>query len=207
MDYPQFDRASNNSPLDDAELQAFDELLQHLPGDGAMNVEGVDGFLTALLVGPPEVLDSRRSGDWLPLVWGGDGPDSQPFASNRQRKRATVLVLRHLQSIACLLRDHPRRWEPLFSVVEADAQEWVDGQDWCTGFLQGIDLMPEAWGQQRADADLGPALAAIALLGDEDVPEPGSAAAQSLEDPAGRDLLARQVVTGLMAWAERRAAA
>ena len=40
MTYPQFDRGSNNSPLDDEELQAFDELLQGVPADGAMTIEG-----------------------------------------------------------------------------------------------------------------------------------------------------------------------
>jgi uncharacterized protein len=203
MDYPHFDRASNNSPLDDTELQAFDELLAQLPGDGAMNVEGVDGYLTALLVGPREVLSGWRSADWLPLVWGGDGPDGEPFASNRQRKRATVLVLRHLQSIACQLRDHPRQWEPLFSIVESAGQEWVDGQDWCTGFLQGMDLMLDRWAECHADADLGPALAAIMLLGGDEPLQPGSPAELELAHPAWRDALARRVVAGVIAWAER----
>ena len=100
MQYPQFDRASNNTPLNDAELQAFDDLLQGLPVDGAMTLEGVDGYLTALLLGPAEWLDARPTADWLPQIWGGDGPDGQPFASGRQRKRAVLCALRHLQAIA-----------------------------------------------------------------------------------------------------------
>lgn len=208
MNSPQFDRASNNSPLSDDELEAFDELLQQLPADGVMNLEGVDGYLTAMLLGPPEWLDAWPTADWLPLVWGGDGPNGEPFGSGRQRKRATLFVLRHLQSIACLLRDQPRLWEPLFSIVEADGgsegDEWIDAQDWCTGFLQGIDLQPEAWAAWRADEALGPVLKTIALLGGDDEPEPGSDEAQALDDPAARDEMAREVVEGVLAMHARR---
>jgi uncharacterized protein len=208
MNYPQFDRASNNSPLADDELEAFDELLQQLPADGVMNLEGVDGYLTAMLLGPAEGLDQWPTADWLPLVWGGDGPAGEPFASGRQRKRATLFALRHLQSIACLLRDQPKLWEPLFSIVETDgaeaeADEWVDAQDWCTGFLQAMDLDPAAWTSWQADADLGPVLKTIALLGGDAEPD-GEEQAKALDDPAARDEMAREVVEGVLAMHARR---
>lgn len=208
MQYPQFDRASNNSPLSDIELQAFDELLAELPADGAMNIEGVDGYLTALLLGPREILDAWPTADWLPLVWGGDGPDGQPFESNRQRKRAALFVLRHLQAVACQLRDHPRQWEPLFSAVESNGEEWIDAEDWCVGFLQAIDLAPDAWRDWRADAELGPALTTIALLGGDEVDEAGEANGDTAElaDPAARDAMAHTVVAGVLAMHERRQA-
>ena len=207
MNYPQFDRASNNSPLSDEELQAFDDLLQQLPADGVMNLEGVDGYLTGLLLGPAECLDQWPTADWLPLVWGGDGPDGEPFGSGRQRKRATLFALRHLQSIACTLRDQPKLWEPLFSIVEADGgpgEEWVDAQDWCTGFLQAIDLQPQAWAGWRADAELGPVLQTISLLGGDVLPQPGSEEAAALDDPASRDEMARDVAQGVLAMHARR---
>lgn len=207
MNYPQFDRASNNTPLSDEELEAFDTLLQALPADGAMNIEGVDGYLTAMLLGPAESLDQGPTADWLPLIWGGDGPDGEPFASNRQRKRATLFALRHLQAVACQLRDHPKHWEPLFSIVEAKGEEWVDAQDWCTGFLQAVDLQPDAWADWQADEELGPGLAIIALLGGDELPEPDSEEAQALADPAARDAMAREVFAGVLAMHARRYAA
>lgn len=207
MNYPQFDRASNNSPLADDELESFDELLQQLPADGVMNLEGVDGYLTGMLLGPADWLDQWPTADWLPLIWGGDGPNGEPFASGRQRKRATLFVLRHLQSIACQLRDQPKFWEPLFSIVEADGaegDEWIDAQDWCTGFLQAIDLQPDAWKAWRADETFGPVLKTIALLGGDEEPEAGSEDAQALDDPAARDEMAREVVEGVLAMHARR---
>ena len=207
MNYPQFDRASNNTPLSDEELEAFDTLLQALPADGAMNIEGVDGYLTAMLLGPAESLDQGPTADWLPLIWGGDGPEGEPFASNRQRKRATLFALRHLQAVACQLRDHPKHWEPLFSIVEAKGEEWVDAQDWCTGFLQAVDLQPDAWADWQADEELGPGLAIIALLGGDELPDPDSEEAQALADPAARDAMAREVFAGVLAMHARRYAA
>ena len=73
VDYPRYDPASPVTPLTAAELDALDALLQALPADGAMTLDGLDGYLTALLVGPPALLATWPTADWLPLVWGGDG--------------------------------------------------------------------------------------------------------------------------------------
>src|SRR5579862_6401467 len=100
MDYPSYDPKSAITPLNEDELASLDELLASLPSDGAMTLDGMDGFLTALLVGPVP-LPQQKTGDWLPFVWGGDAePAPAPFRSNQQRKRTTVLVLRHLRAIA-----------------------------------------------------------------------------------------------------------
>ena len=118
MDYPSYDPQSPNTPLTEDELATFDDLLTNLPSDGAMTLDGMDGYLTALLVGPVP-LSTLNSADWLPAVWGGDQePAPAPFRSNQQRKRSTVLVLRHLRAIEAALADTPEAWEPVFSVAE-----------------------------------------------------------------------------------------
>lgn len=190
MDYPDYNPQLDNQPLSDAELQALDELLQAVPSDSAMNIEGLDGYLTALLVGPP-LLQRLRTADWLPAAWGGDGPDGEPFASGRQRKRATVLVLRHLHSIACQLRDEPGQWQPVFSVAEADdGSELVDAEDWCVGFLQAVALAPADWEPLFDEAELGAALVPLVLLGGDEA-ELAPADRERLADPAQRDELSR----------------
>lgn len=217
MQYPQYDRQSHHLPLDDAELQAFDDLLRELPVDGAMNLEGVDGYLTALLLAPPAWLDGLPTADWLPAIWGGDGPqgaEGPPFASGKQRKRAVLMTLRHLQAIAIALRGHARApagagWQPLFSEVQAEGRggaSWVDAADWCAGFLQAMDLAPELWRAWQDDEDLGPTLHVIALLGGDLDPEPGSDLAHALDDPEGRDALAAEVAEGVLAMHARRQA-
>jgi uncharacterized protein len=71
MDYPTYDPKSPVTPLTQEELADLDELFAHLPSDGAMTLDGMDGYLTALLVGPVP-LSAMKTGDWLPAIWGGD---------------------------------------------------------------------------------------------------------------------------------------
>lgn len=201
MQYPQYDPASANTPLTEAELQGLDELLmEQIRQDGAMTLDGMDGYLTALLVGPSQWLSTAPTADWLPAIWGGDGPSGEPFASNQQRKRTTVLILRHLQAIACVLRDKPDQWEPIFSVAETEEQELADAGDWCTGFLQATDLDPDAWSPLFEDPQLGPLLVPIALLGGDAAEDEGA----DLSDPAVRDDLSRAAADAVLELLARR---
>lgn len=196
MEYPQYQPQTDNAPLSDDELNALDDLLQSLPSDEAMNIECMDGYLTALLVGPND-LSKMPGSAWLPAVWGGDGEGLAPFASNKQRKRVTLLVLRHLQSIAVELRDKGEAWQPIFSVAEVEGQDLVDAEVWCIGFLQAVAMDPAAWEPLFDDALIGPALVPIALLGgDESEQDPQDLA--RLGDVEVRDQLSRAVLDAVV---------
>ena len=210
MDYPSYDPKSPNTPLTEEELAGLDELLDKLPSDAAMTLDAMDGYLTALLVGPSPI---GPSSEWLPAIWGGDQePAPAPFASNQKRKRTTVLVLRHLRSIEAALSGPPDAWEPVFSVAEVpgtQGEELADATDWCLGFLAATDLAPDAWAPLQADPEIGPGLATIAWLGgDVDVAadaedHPSDA---ELDDPQVRDQLSRAATeVVLKLWARKAA--
>lgn len=169
MDYPDYQPSAPLRPLSQAELDALDQVLARLPADGAMTLDGVDGYLTGLLVSPARPLHQRRTAEWLPVVWGGDlaeAPgEAAPFPSRRQRKDTVVLLLRHLGHLAQQLAEAPEDWEPIFSVAEQGLDEWVDARDWCAGFLAAADLDPEAWAPLWRDEDLGPLLLPLRRLG------------------------------------------
>jgi uncharacterized protein len=198
VDYPRYDPASPVTPLSVAELDALDALLQALPSDGAMTLDGLDGYLTALAAGPPEVLAGLPTADWLPWVWGGDGQagpaEASPFASKRQRKTTVVMVLRHLRHLGQQLGESPTRWEPIFSIAEQGGSEWADARDWCTGFLQAVDLRPGAWGDIWQQPTSAPLLAPLLVLGGglEGV-TPVADAGADLDDPNVCDRLSRAV--------------
>ena len=208
MDYPSYDPKSPNTPLTEEELSSLDDLLTNLPSDGSMTLDGMDGFLTALLVGPAPI---GASSAWLPTIWGGDQePAPAPFASNQKRKRTTVLVLRHLRSIEAALSGPPDAWEPVFSVAEVPGthgEELADATDWCMGFLAAMDLAPDAWAPLNADADIGPGLATIAFLGgDIDAPPESDEDAEDMDDPQVRDQLSRAATeVVLKLWARKTA--
>lgn len=217
LDYPQYDSQLDTPGLDDSELEALDDLLHAVPGDAVMNIEALDGYLTALLVGPP-ILGKLKTAEWLPQVWGGDSSrapskddggigdnmgssEAAPFASQKQRKRAAFLVLRHLRDIQRQLAGPPEAWQPVFSIAESEHSntgEWVDAEDWCAGFLQATGLAVEAWGELFDDASLGPALVPVALLGGDGADLTDADRAR-LQDPQQRDALSRAVVDAVLA--------
>jgi uncharacterized protein len=201
VDYPRYDPQSPVTPLTALELDALDGLLQGLAADAVMTLDGLDGYLTALLVGPSAPLGTLPTAQWLPLVWGGDddtSPDgATPFASKRQRKNTVVMVLRHLRHLHQVLTESPDGWQPIFSVAEQGGREWGDARDWCTGFLQAVDLLPGTWGRTWDD----PVLAPLLVLG-------GGLAGPAdhegdLADPDALDRLSRAVPDAVLQLAAR----
>jgi uncharacterized protein len=237
LDYPHYNPNSDHRPLDDDELEALDDQLAQLPE--AMNVELLDGYLTGLLVSP-RALATLAGADWLPTIWGGDAGNGSagPFASQKQRKRLTMLVLRHVHDIDTRLTLAPKDWQPVFSVASADkldldalaapahdeddddealdlSDELADAQDWCAGFLEACAIDPEGWEALFDDAELGPALLPIAMLGgdadlgdedDADNDDVGdiSAASTLLDDPLEIDRLSRAAAEVVLVLHQRR---
>ena len=196
MQYPSYDPQSPVTPLTAEEIAALDTLLQRLDADTAMSLDGFDGYLTAFAIGPA-ALRGMASADWLPLIWGGDpagtgdvAAEPFPFATKRQRKNTVVMALRHLRHLSQLLRDKPDGWEPIFSIAERGPEELADAREWCMGFLQAVDLMPDAWGEVWADTLLAPLLTlGGGLEGALAAPGP----VLDLDDPAICDQLSRTV--------------
>jgi uncharacterized protein len=197
MTEPEPRRVTPAEPLDERELDALDALLCSLPSDAAMNVEAMDGYVTALVVGP-RLIDRLERAAWLPVVWGGAA-----FASGKQRKKAEAFVERHLRAVDAVLQADPDAWEPVFSIAEpaGSGEPLVDAGDWCAGFLQAVALDPAAWDGIFDDAALAP-LAPLALLGgDETVFDESTR--RRLEDPAERDVLSRAVPGAVLALVAR----
>lgn len=205
MQYPDYKPTLESPPLTDEELGALDELLTGLPVGQAMNIEQLDGYLTALLLAPKPVA-TLAGADWLPAIWGGDGDGDAadfPFVSGKQKKRVIVLLLRHLHALDRQIHHAPDRWEPVFSVAETDdGDELADAEDWCIGFLQATTLDPVGWGALFDDPILGPLLLPVGLLGGDDGQlEPADA--ERLADPAHRDALSRSLPDTVLALAQR----
>lgn len=207
MEYPQYDPKSDNLPLSDEELSTLDDMLTKLPSEASMNIEALDGYLAGLLLSPVPLAELPGS-TWLPLAWGGDGedleassrPENYPFASGKQRKRVTLLVLRHLRSIAWQWEAKPELWEPIFSVAESDvegAADLTDAEEWAIGFLTAVDLAPEAWEPLFDDAAVGPLLAPVALLGGDETQLDETERAR-LADPHERDIISRAVLDNVL---------
>lgn len=145
-----------SGPLTDEELDELDRfLLSDATGEDAMDISMLDGFLTALAVGPSTLSPNR----WMPLVWGGD----VVWASRQQMDRMTTLVFRHANDILLYLRDDPDTFEPLLYEREEDGESIPVIDEWCTGFVKGMALDEAGW-QSLMEAEEGEELLYPILL-------------------------------------------
>lgn len=221
MKHPQYNPALDNTPLNDAELDQLDALLASVPDDAAMDIEALDGYLTALLLAP----QLPPADDWVPRAWGGEAGEEPPFSSGKQTKRVAQMMLRHLASIDRQLRADPDALEPFFGIAErknqpatasagtesddAEAPDdglWVDAGNWCAGFLIATELAADYWEPLFEDEEVSALLEPIVALGAD--PELlGEEEAERLADVAERDALSRLVPEAITALWQRRQAA
>ncbi len=167
--------------LSDAELDELEAFLlsDDVPED-CMDIAMLDGFLTALIIGPNTLLPSQ----WLPYIWGGDENEEMTFASGEQAERVLNLIMRYYNDRVHDLREDAVEFEPLLYVRQDEAGEVPVLDEWCVGFITGIGLDPEGWrplieSDAEQDAVL---LAPMLLFGTED----GQAELRSNPELAGR---------------------
>jgi uncharacterized protein len=146
-----------DEPLSESEYDDLEAFFgsNAVPQD-CMDLEMLDGFLTAIVSGPELIQPS----EWLPVVWSDSQRSVSPvFADNEQAERVLSLLLRLQNSIARTLNDSPTRFKPLLYRPE----EGIKGREaqseggrreetappeasaWCEGYMTGVLLREEAW--------------------------------------------------------------
>jgi uncharacterized protein len=144
-------------PIDRAALEALDAFLSsdRAPENGMM-LSDLDGFLTGIAIGPELVMPS----EWLPIVWGGEGP---VFADEAEAKTVFGAIMGRYNEILRQIEEDD--FDPIFW---ADRDGAVIAADWAEGFMQAIGLRVEAWGKLLKSKRDGQLLFPIlALCGDE----------------------------------------
>jgi uncharacterized protein len=147
-------------PLDEQDFEEVDKLLESLGADDGLRLDGAQGLLTALIVGPQDVGPE----DWLPVILGGE-PLGAP---SPKLQRLLDLLLRLKASLAHGLDIHS--YDPIFAEHEGEGEESaIDAGGWCEGFSLGVDLNAEIWEQRmQEDRTLLEMLAPIVALGVDD---------------------------------------
>jgi uncharacterized protein len=133
--------------LEDARIDRLAELLERraVPFKG-FNLEALDGFLSALVLGPEPVPEA----EWQPLVWGGKPPR---WEDEDEAAEVQALLAEHWQLAAQRVRHGqdavPRRLTPLLWLPEDPWGEQPDapevGRDWALGFSRGVELRESSW--------------------------------------------------------------
>lgn len=176
-------------PLSDEE---FDELEQFLMSDATsdevMLLDMLDGYLTAIVVSPRTLPMSQR----LHRVWGPDEEDAPAFETLDDARHIMGLILRHYNAIIHSLQDDPEQFEPVLNTMSYpdDPKEYLDGEMWAYGFMQGVGLCRGDWQPLFDDPQGVEWLRPLRLLGADDL-EP--AEEKLTRWPAQRDELAQQI--------------
>lgn len=177
----------------EADLAALEDCCRRLGGFRAgLDLEWVDGFLTAVAAGPRHA-DTH---EWLPALAADDFArcfaDPADHAQAVATLEARLAVLRRQLDPEALLDDPDRlRLAPL--LLEPVPGEVEHGAAWGEGFMAAVAALPGDWPEPDADTEDGrharDALAAIAALAlDATVPATDLAARRPGEPP-GRDAL------------------
>lgn len=190
-------------PLTELELDRLDRfLLERIdedavrPGDdeGVLNVSELDGLLTAVVTGPVLIPPSR----WMPAVWGAFEPT---WKDARAFERVFGLMMRHMNSIAVVLREAPEGFEPIALEHVRDGERITLLDSWAWGYLRGVELALDEWAEGGTGIeDVLEPIRVLASVERDDSGGPGAAA----ELEAAAQALPGAVLKLHAFWLERR---
>lgn len=133
--------------LDDGQIERLADLLDQraVPYKG-FNLEALDGFVSALVVGP----EQPPAAEWQPPVWGGKEPR---WNDEAEAAEVAALLQGHWNMVSARVRhgddDLPDHLAPLLWLPEEPDTEQPDeldvGRDWAFGFFRGVELREAGW--------------------------------------------------------------
>jgi uncharacterized protein len=96
---------SQQQRLSDEELERLDDFLgsDSTPEECLFPVEMLDGYMTALIVGP----DVIEPDIWIPYIWDQENNEEPLFSSKVEEKTIQDLLVRHMNTIALQFNEDP----------------------------------------------------------------------------------------------------
>jgi uncharacterized protein len=157
-------------PLDDAELDRLSDLLDALPSEDAMSLEGMDGFFSALICAPQAV----SMGLAFEYVWGVGSDDEPAFADAAEVSEFMGLAMRHWNAISAGLAGSKDGDPATFHMplLFSDDGGIARGNEWASGFWRGMRLDFASWRELVDDPDHGGAVLPVMALAHEHDPDP-----------------------------------
>ncbi len=160
------ERPKSLERYEDSSLETLGELLDQLEADGAMDLEELDGFFTALHCAPQIV--PRE--EYLPEIFGtGESLDNQEiFAGPDSARLVWSLIFNHWNSVKEALASAG----PFVPLLLEDDEGKVQGNNWARGFMRGVGLRDELWDELFDDKNKYEWIAPIITLNYEHHPDP-----------------------------------
>lgn len=158
-----------NRPLSDRELAAYGDLLHELANrtELPLSLEGVDGFVTALIVAPRLIMMS----EYLPVLFGEAGLDV--FENDAEMSLFTDCFMRRWNEIAAALNapvenlGDPKAlspflmdWDDLLNNLPVAQRNEIEADGvpgyaemWAEGFLQVVETWEDDWALPEGSKD------------------------------------------------------
>ncbi len=130
---------NESKELDDPASEILDVLdillLEYGSDESILNVSELDGFCAALGCAPDMIMPST----WVPAIWGGQQL-SPEWGSEAEADDFFTTLFEFYNSVmsAMMAGDY----EPLFYEREVEGKTFMIVDDWCCGFMRGMEL----WG-------------------------------------------------------------
>jgi len=125
--------------------------------DDCMGLSDLDGFFTAIIIGPELIMPS----EWLPMIWGDEKPE---FESTAHAETISDLIIDRYNEIAIGFNADPERFEPIF--WKSPTGE-VIVMDWAAGFLDAVEMRRTAWEPLFSHRKAKLLLEPLLILGDD----------------------------------------
>lgn len=124
--------------ITDDDLERLGEFLASNASSTAMDLSMLEGWLTALVIGPGLVLPSA----WLPWVWDSENGQGEPTFDNAEQANEILGLIMGLSNrIADTFQQDPTSFQPAYLRRAA----W-GASEWCEGFLRATQLFDaQAW--------------------------------------------------------------
>jgi len=117
------------------DIDVLDEFLSSGSSpENCMMLSDLDGFLTAIGIGPNRINPSQ----WLPVIW----REEQAFEDPDQAERIIGVIFARYNEIIWTLEHAEDDYCPWFW---KGADGAVIAMDWAEGFMEGVQLDPDAW--------------------------------------------------------------
>jgi len=122
--------------LPDIDLEKLDAfLLSDKTADDCMSLSEIDGFLTAVAIGPELIMPQ----EWLSEVLGERPP---AFASEKEASEIMGMIMARYNEILRQVAGGADAFEPIFW---RNKQGQMIADDWAQGFLDAVGLRRGAW--------------------------------------------------------------
>jgi uncharacterized protein len=152
-------------PLSQEELTLLESFLASdmTPEDCMASLEMVDGYMTALVIGPETVEPER----WIYYMLNPEKQSQDVFQSEEQAAEIMQLLGRHIAAIERQFLDDPEEFLPLYEMFSYSDEEErsLAIEEWALGFILGMELTHDAWQPLFAEEESAMLAGPVFILG------------------------------------------